>query len=206
MRRGRPVAVALLAATLLLGGCGAAEEPFDDYPDTSGVEVDTAHLRELKAEAGVEPCEPGEGEPVDGGPPELVLPCLGGGKDVDLASLRGPLVINLWASWCGSCRTEMPVLQEFHEKYADRVPLIGIDWQDVQVEAALDLVATTGVTYPLLADPDGEWGIIDGMPVRGLPGIVLIDEDGTIAYRNLEVIESTDELVGLVEDHLGVTL
>lgn len=206
MRRSRVMAAGVVAAALVLGGCSAAEEPFADYPEKSSVEVDSAHLRELKARAGVEPCQPGSGEPVEGGPPQLVLPCLGGGEDVDLASLRGPLVINLWASWCGSCRAEMPVLQEFHEKYADRVPLIGIDWQDVQVEAALDLVARTGVTYPLLADPEGAWSVIDGMPVRGLPGIVLIDEDGTIAYRNLEVIESTDELARLVEDHLGVTL
>lgn len=201
------ILAALLLAAALLTGC--TREP-PDYPDTvppgSNVDVDTPRLRELKSEAGVEPCEPGSGEAVDGGLPALTLGCLGGGDDVDLSALRGPLVINLWASWCTSCRKEMPVLQDFHEQYADEVPLIGIDWQDVQPEAALELVADSGVTYPLLADPAGEWGVIDGMPVRGLPGIVLIDAAGNVAYRNLEVIESVEELKSLVESELGVTL
>lgn len=200
------LAAALLAALLALSGCTSDPSIPDGGPKRSDVEVNTPQLRELKADAGVEPCRPGDGDAVDGGLPELTLACLGGGDDVDLSSLRGPLVINLWASWCTQCRAEMPVLQEFHEQYGERVPMLGVDWQDVQTVAALELVRDAGVTYPLLADPDGDWGDIDGMPVRGLPGIVLVDEDGRIAYRNLEVIESTDDLVTLVRDHLGVDL
>ena len=199
-------AAALLAGLLLLTGCTSDPSPPDGVPKRSDVDLDTPKLREIKTDAGVEPCRPGSGAAVDDGLPELTLACLGGGKDVELSSLRGPLVINLWASWCTQCRGEMPVLQQFHEEYGDRVPVLGVDWQDVQVEAALELARDTGVTYPLLADPNGDWGDIDGMPVRGLPGLVLVDEDGRIAYRNLEVIESLDELTGLVRDHLGVDL
>lgn len=197
------VAVAALLAAVVLSGC---QDDGGALPGRPDVDVDTPALRELKQEAGVEPCVPGDGQPVDGGLPELTLPCLGGGEAVDLSSLRGPMVVNLWASWCGPCREEMPVLQDFHDRYADRVPVLGIDWQDAQVTGALELVRDTGVTYPLLADPAADLGIVDGLPVQGLPAVVLLDEDGRIAYRALTEIEDRAQLEGLVEEHLGVTL
>ena len=104
-------------------------------PGPAKIDVDTPELRELKQEAGVEACAPGAGEPVDGGLPAVTLPCLGGGQEVDLARCAGPLVVNLWASWCGPCRQEMPVLEDFHEQYGDRVPVLGIDSQDPQTAA-----------------------------------------------------------------------
>ncbi len=199
------VLAALAVAAVLLTGC-TEERGTGPLPGPSRVDVDTPQLKELKEEAGVEPCAPGRGKPVDGGLPELTLACLGGGEDVDLSTLRGPMIVNLWASWCGPCRAEMPVFQSFHEQYGDRVPTLGINWQDVQATAAMELVVETGVTYPLLADPNASLGVIDGMPVRGLPAIVLLDADGTIAYRALEEIESEQELVDLVETELGLTL
>jgi thiol-disulfide isomerase/thioredoxin len=199
------VLAALALAGVLLSGC-SDDRGMGPLPGPAQVEVDTPDLRELKQEAGVEPCVPGRGEPVEGGLPEITLPCFGGGKDVDLSTLRGPMVVNLWASWCQPCRAEMPILQDFHEQYGDRVPVLGIGWQDTQPAAAMELVADTGVTYPLLADPNTSLGSVDGMPIRGLPGIVLLDADGEVAYRNLEEIESGQQLVDLVEEHLGVTL
>lgn len=204
MRRGGPVLVAALVVTGALAlGC-SGEEP--GRPGSAKVDVDTADLQAMKREAGVADCETGTGEQVDGGLPEVTLPCLGGGPDVDLASLRGPMVVNLWASWCGPCRQEMPILQGFHEQYGDQVSVLGVDWQDPQVESAMELVVDSGVTYPLLADPDGSLSSIDGMPVRGLPGLVLVDADGDVAFRSLREIESEQELVDLVDEHLGTDL
>ncbi|MGH3361163.1 MAG: TlpA family protein disulfide reductase [Nocardioides sp.] len=194
----------LLAAVLLGGGCGT--ESGVPAPGPADVDVDTAELRAAKDAAGVEPCPTDRRTPVDGGLPEVTVPCFGGGPDVDLASLRGPLVVNLWASWCGPCRQEMPVLQSFYEKYGDRVPVLGIDWQDPQSDAAMDLVRHTGVTYPLLADPETELSVVDGMPIRGLPGLILLDADGRIAYRNLETVDDEAQLVELVDEHLGIAL
>ncbi|MEO5652334.1 MAG: TlpA disulfide reductase family protein, partial [Marmoricola sp.] len=87
--------------------------------------------------------------------PEVTLQSLGGGEPVDLRSLRGPLVVNLWASWCVPCRTELPLYAAFAKKYAGRVDVLGIDFQETRVEAALQLARKSGVRYPLLADPDG---------------------------------------------------
>ena len=199
------VLAALAVVGVLLSGC-SEERGTSPVPGPSRVEVDTPQLRQLKEQAGVEPCVPGRGGEVAGGLPDVTLACFGGGPDVTLSSLRGPMVVNLWASWCGPCREEMPILQSFHEQYGDRVPVLGIDWQDVQTTAAMELVVETGVTYPLLADPDTLLGTVDGMPVRGLPGIVLLDADGRVAYRNLQEVRTEQELVDLVDEHLGVTL
>jgi thiol-disulfide isomerase/thioredoxin len=197
-------AVVALAAALVLTGCSNGGGV--GLPGPAKIDVDTPQLRQMKAQAGVDDCAPSRGEHVDGGLPPVTLPCFGGGPDVDLGALGGPMVVNLWASWCGPCRREMPLLQQFHEEYGDRVGVLGIDWQDPQVESAMELVVDSGVTYPLLADPDTELATVDGMTVRGLPGLVLLDAEGRVAYRNLMEIESEDQLVELVNRHLGTSL
>lgn len=176
----------------------------------SDVDVATPELQRRAREAGLEPCVPGSGDPaapVEGGLGSVVLPCFGGGEDVDLASLRGPLVINFWASWCGPCRREMPVLQDFHEQHGDRVPVLGVDWSDPQTGAAMDLVLETGVTYPSLADPGEETNGLDGVGVvRGLPLLLFVDEDGRVSGPVYEEVDDVAELVDLVEENLGVAL
>lgn len=130
-----------------------------------------------------------------------------GDGTVDLASLEGPMVINLWASYCKPCREEMPVLEEFHEAHGDAVAVVGIDYQDPQRENAEELVRETGVTYRLLADPLGELNSADPFPnLMGLPFLALVDEDGNVTHMEYGEIESVGELEGLVEEHLGLDL
>jgi thiol-disulfide isomerase/thioredoxin len=191
----------LVAAVLVLSGC-------DDVPGPgeAKIDVDTPQLRELKADAGVEACQPGTGEPVDGGLPEVTLPCLGGGEDVDLASLRGPLVVNLWGAWCGPCRKEMPAVADFYEQYGDRVPVLGIDYQDRQPGPAIELADESGVTYPLLADPQGDLRAKAPYPAMPpVPSFVFVAADGTVTLVP-GGIDDAAELVDLVEKHLGITL
>jgi thiol-disulfide isomerase/thioredoxin len=198
--------VLTVVAGLALSGCTATRDP--QTTPASDVVVDTPALRKVKDRIGMADCLPGaaEGEVPDG-LPAIDLPCLGGGTTVTMSSLRGPLVINFWQAFCGPCIKEMPALEEFHQKHGDRVGVLGIDFQDVHPEAALDLAAETGVTYPSVADPGGSLNGQAGMPpVRGLPFFLFLDEDGKIAYASAGGVDSIDEVVDLVEEHLGVKL
>lgn len=122
-----------------------------------------------------------------------------GGRPIELPSVRGPAVINLWASWCVPCRRELPIYQAFAEKYDGRVGVIGIDFQETRLTAARKLIRDTGVKYPLYSDPDGE------LRARFMPEMVLLDKDGNIAFEMYIEITSVGQLEGLVRKHLGVT-
>ena len=203
MRLAAALALALaLAAT---GGCAGEEDP-GLMPGPARIDVDTPDLRAIRQEAGIAECAPGPGRgAVDGGLPALTLPCLGGGPEVDLSSLRGPLVVNLWASWCGPCRREMPLLQRFATAYAGEVGVVGIDYNDPQPMAALELARDSGVTYPLLADPQTDLAGRDPFPnLRGLPYLALVDESGTVVFGAYLEVKSREQLEDLVHEHLGV--
>ena len=95
--------------------------------------------------ASIEPC-PESGEPVGRGDglPELALPCLGAGDPVQLAGLTGrPRLVNIWASWCGPCREEMPWLQQAHD--TGEVDVLGVDAED---QAKLRLPCSTSSMSP----------------------------------------------------------
>lgn len=202
----RLLASLLLAASLSACSTGSQELPFDIKPPD--VQVDTPELREVKARIGMLDCEPGVGEPVAGGLPEVTLPCLGGGPGVDLSSLRGPLVINLWQANCGPCRKEMPALEAFHQDYGDQVQILGVDFNDVHPDGALALAEETRATYPSLADPGGDLMGEETFAVvrRGLPAFVFVDADGVVVAQTSGGLDSVDELKQLVDEHFGITL
>lgn len=196
--------VGLAGLVLVLSGCGPDSAA---PPGAARVDVDTPRLEQLKAAAGVADCAPGPASHVDGGLPAVTLPCLGGGPDVDLSSLKGPLIVNLWASWCTPCRKELPFYEKFHQQHGDRVGVVGVDYQDVQPEAALRLVRDTGVTYPLLADPQSSLDGAAPFPhLAGLPFLALVDADGRVVHREFVEITSEQQLVDLADRYLGTDL
>ncbi|HLN76122.1 MAG TPA: TlpA disulfide reductase family protein [Nocardioidaceae bacterium] len=209
--RGRRAALATAAASavLLVAGCTATPSPGTSSSDTQGqldanVDVDTPALRRMHREAGIEPCLPSKAPVVEDGMPEITLPCLGGGPDVNLSSLRGPMVVNLWASWCGPCREELPYYQQLHETAKGKVDVLGVDYEDTLPGKALALAKETGVTYPSLADPGGRLRV--PFKVRGLPAVLFVDEDGKVVHQEFVAIKSYGQLADLVEQHLGVSV
>ncbi len=178
-------------------------------PGAPDVTVDSAELRETKERIGMADCEPGPGTaPVEDGLPDLTLKCLGGGRDVDLSTLRGPLVLNAWAAWCEPCRTEMPVLEAFHDEHGDRVRILGLNVNDLHPDKALRLAEETGATYPSVVDPGGEvYGTQTLAFLRsGPPAFVFVAEDGTVAGRSSGKVTSVGQLESLVAEHLGIRL
>jgi cytochrome c biogenesis protein CcmG/thiol:disulfide interchange protein DsbE len=152
-------------------------------------------------------CSASGDEVADDRLPDVTLAGFDGGEDVDLGEFSGPAVISLWASWCPPCRKEMPILEEFHAAYGDRITLLGIDFQDLQTEKARALVEEAGVTFALVSDQDGEISGKGAFPVlRGLPYLAFVDDDGSVTHVEAVKITSTDQLADLVGQHLGTTL
>lgn len=205
----RAVLVALLGGVLVLSGCSGGDDGREsptfaaERPAADG-DVDSPELAAARDAAGIEPCPATTDDPVaDDGLPDVTLACLGGGDDVRLAGLRGrPHVVNLWASWCAPCREELPVLQAAHTALGDRVGFLGVDYADPDPAAALELADRSGVTYPLVADPDED--VRKELGVIGLPQTVFVDADGTVVATERTAYESEQDLLAAIEEHLGV--
>jgi cytochrome c biogenesis protein CcmG/thiol:disulfide interchange protein DsbE len=108
------------------------------------------------------------------------LPRLGADGTGSLADHEGKVVVlNVWASWCPPCVSEMPLLQKTHEAIESRGGLVlGIDTQDAQ-EDALEFLREKKIDFPSLRDRDREYGRELG--VSGYPETFLIDREGRIA-------------------------
>ncbi|MBM7507918.1 thiol-disulfide isomerase/thioredoxin [Nocardioides salarius] len=202
-RRTAPV---LAAVALVLSACSGEDGSFVAAPGPAQIDVDTPALREAKAEAGIEDCRPGDGAPVEGGLPELELACFGGGPAVDLATLRGPLVLNAWFATCAPCKRELPVLQDFYAQHGDRVDVLGVDFADPITEGAMELLVESGVTYPQVADTEGELGLDPVVRAVAFPTTVLVGADGAVEAVLPMEIRSVAQLEGLVAEHLGLVL
>ena len=204
MRRVAAPLVACLLAGLMLAGCSGRQSS-GLRAEKQSVDVDTPALRTLKTRAGIEPCRTsGGGTRVGDGMPEISLPCLGGGQTVDLSRLRGPLVVNLFAQWCGPCRKELPYYQTLHTKAKGTLAVLGVDYLDPRPSDALRLASSSGVTYPLAADPAGR--LRTDLRVRGLPGLVLLDKRGKVVDVEYRAFRSYAELRALVQQRLDVRL
>jgi peroxiredoxin len=112
--------------------------------------------------------------------PDFALASRGGGK-VTLAQMRGQVVmINFWASWCGPCRQEMPLLEKMYKKYKP----LGFTLVGVNVEpdpsGADGYLKTTPVTYPILFDRENKVSKLYN--VSAMPSSVLVDRKGKVRY------------------------
>lgn len=130
--------------------------------------------------------------------PDVTLPALGDGEPIDLGTLKGPAVINVWASFCPPCKRELPLYAAFAKKYDGKVQMIGVDFQDVRKENAVAMLRAAGVEYPVVTDMAGE------MAAFVLPKLVLVDADGKITYAEYIEIKSAAQLEKIVSDHLGI--
>jgi peroxiredoxin len=103
------------------------------------------------------------------------------GKPVSLADLKGQIVlVNFWASWCGPCRQEMPILEQLNHQYRSKgVALIGVNVEPDSAAATAWLKATP-VSFPILYDLDSKVSKL--YEVQGMPNTVIIDRKGVVRY------------------------
>jgi cytochrome c biogenesis protein CcmG, thiol:disulfide interchange protein DsbE len=109
-----------------------------------------------------------------------------------IASLRGyPVVTNVWASWCGPCRLEFPILQKLSAQYGKRVAFLGIDSQDSD-DTAAGFLEEAPVPYPSYTDPDQE--ITGSLNTRGLPNTAFYDRSGKLVHLKIGPYDDASEL------------
>jgi thiol-disulfide isomerase/thioredoxin len=148
------------------------------------------------------PTPTGDGK-VDKGLPALTLPCLGHGPKVDLAKLRGPLVVNIWAGPCSPCKVEAPLIQQFYAAAKGKVGVLGVvdgAYPDTP-DDALDASRGLGLHYPSVFDAKGQ--LVTWTRSAGIPVSLFIDADGKVAYANFGQLKKGD-LERLSQKYLGV--
>lgn len=212
-RRTSRFAAAAALALVALAGCtsGGADEEGDDYwspplrpPGAPDIDYDSPALQEARAAAGIEACAPGDRTTGPAVLPDLTLPCLGGGESVDLSSFQGPILVNVWASFCTPCQKELPALQEFHEQYGDEVTVLGVDYNETSPEEAIALLDETGATFPQLIDIELELGTREPfVPLREIPRTVVVDADGEVTVL-AQSFDDLDDLLDAVAEPLGL--
>ena len=114
--------------------------------------------------------------PSPAGPlPDLRLPCFTGESEIALRELRGPAVINLWASWCTPCREELPVMQRLADRAQGQLTVLSVDTGDSR-EAGGSFATDSGVTMPTLFDTEKK--LLNALGQIRLPITVFVDAAG----------------------------
>jgi thiol-disulfide isomerase/thioredoxin len=110
--------------------------------------------------------------------PDFTLEDLSGNL-VTLSSMKGrPVLLDFWASWCGPCRAEMPVIERLHRDYAQRgLVVIGVDVGEPRDKVAR-FIEREGYSYTVVLDRDLEAAML--YDARALPTLVVIDGDGNV--------------------------
>ena len=204
MRLSTPVAAAL--ATLLLGAGCAPEPVLDPVVEPTPNPTSLTQLAAQKKSAQIEECPTSDADvaPVKNGLPDVVLACLGGGREVHLAGLRGrPMMINIWAQWCPPCREEAPAISEVAMVNTSELMILGIDYADPRPDDALLFAELSAWRYPQLVDADKQ--LQSPLQIKGPPQTLFVRPDGTIAYRHSGPFRSADEIRQLARTNLGVT-
>jgi cytochrome c biogenesis protein CcmG, thiol:disulfide interchange protein DsbE len=121
--------------------------------------------------------------------PAFALREAGTGRTVDIAQFRGkPVVINFWATWCGPCWEEHPVLVAGARGHAD-VQFLGVVFQDTE-DKILDFLEQRGASYPTVVDDRGKTAIAYG--VAGVPETFFLDANGVIVAKYSGPLNAND--------------
>lgn len=185
-------ALAVAASLVLLAGCSGG--PGGDTGPAGGADAPEPTWSVA--------CAPGETpvEPLGA----LELPCLGDEAPTSVGVRDGkPLVIVLWASWCGPCVEEAPEVEAFWRAHGDQVDVLGVDSADTRDKGRW-FAEDFALTYPSVFDAEEEIRIALGVPA--LPGVAFVAPDGTIAEVLNEPGVTAETLTATAASAFGMEL
>ncbi|MET7807379.1 TlpA family protein disulfide reductase [Micromonospora chersina] len=198
----RRLAYLLVPLLLAVAGCtGGTEEPAGPAPATR------AERPSPFADCAPLTAAPPSGTAPSGAPgdplPDLALSCFTGGAPVNVRDIKGPAVINVWASWCPPCRKELPAFQRLSERAGGRFQVVGVNSRDSR-GGAQSIGEDFGVRFPMLVDQGDAFERALGR--NAFPLTVLVDADGRIRHTDSTGALDDARLAELVRTHLGVRL
>ena len=185
----RIVVVGTVVALVLAVGAGAlvAVSLSDDEPEQLGDGASQAELTPIDEDEII-------GLPI--AEPYLTFE----GDTANTAEYIGtPLVINFFAEWCAPCVAEMPAFEEVHQERKDQIAFLGISTQESGEEGQA-IIDSTGITYDVGRDPDGEMFATFGG--TGMPTTALVDENGTVVDVHSGAL-TADELRRWLDETFG---
>jgi len=136
----------------------------------------------------------------------ILMPCLDGSGEVNVHQLKGPLLINVWGSWCEGCKQEMPYFVELYQNSlfkSGQIQLLGVNVEEKSKEDAIEYIQKSGMSWPNLDDVSGISKSIFG---PGVPVTWFIDENGKTVETKIGAYTNKKQLYNQVEEAFGVKL
>jgi len=136
----------------------------------------------------------------------IVMPCLDGADSFNFHQLKGPLLINVWGSWCEGCKQEMPYFVELYQNplfKSGQIQMLGINVEEKSKEDAIAYIQKSGMSWPNLEDTSGISKSIFG---PGVPVTWFIDENGKNIETKIGAYINKNQLFNQVEKAFGVKL
>ncbi len=125
------------------------------------------------------------------------------GQAAGIDDFKGQLVyLDFWASWCGTCRQSLPILNEIREEFKDKgFEVVAVN-VDENLKDALGFLDRYPVSYPVLLDPKGQ--MPKAYDVKGMPTAYLLDPTGKVIYKHVGFKKKDREkIVELIKKNLS---
>ena len=136
----------------------------------------------------------------------LLMTCLDGSGEINFHQLKGPLLINVWGSWCEGCKQEMPYFIELYQNPLfknGQIQMLGVNVEEKSKEDAIDYIQKSGMSWPNLEDTSGISKSIFG---PGVPVTWFIDGNGKTVETKIGAYTNKRQLFNQVEKAFGVKL
>jgi peroxiredoxin len=194
------LALPALAALAALAACGRDEQPVQE-PKPTLTYSGPAATRGVTTTATTTTTTATTATAAEAAPPDTSvgakMPTFAAetldGKPFDLTKERGSdvVLLNVWATWCGPCKGEVPDLVKMHDKYATRgFKVVGVSIDDGGVDAVKEFVSQNKMTYPVALDSESH--VANVLQTTVLPTSVLIDRNGMIVWRHFGAVKTDD--------------